>query len=331
MNASPDTLALRVASADMLTPGIRRLHLVAAQEGEPLPPFEPGAHIRLQVALPDGSQDWREYSLIDLVPQTHATQAPDGYLVAIRLESGGRGGSRFIHEQLQADQTLAVLPPRNQFPMEASGHRAVLIAGGIGVTPLASMAAWCKLQQRPVVMHYAGRSRQDMALLEELNTLLGDALHVHADDERGSPLNITALFDGLEANDHLYFCGPQPMIDAILAEAERRAWPREQVHFELFGAPIAQEGDQPFEVELALSGQTLQVPADKSVLDVLIDAGLDPLFDCKRGECGVCATGVLSGDIDHRDYILTEREKAAGNIMHTCVSRCHGKRLVLDL
>lgn len=329
MPQSTEVLTLCVSDAGMLTADIRQLRLSPTTPGQTLPAFTAGAHVSLEVTLPDGSKDWREYSLVALTQE--AANAPTEYTIAVRKESPGRGGSQYVHEQIKAGDTLQVRAPRNQFPMENSHDRAVLIAGGIGVTPIASMAAYCRQIGRPVTVYYAGRSRASMAYTSELTDLLGDDLHVHADDEQGKPLNLAAIFAGLSAADHIYFCGPTPMIDAILAMAEKQGWPRNQVHFELFNAPDAEEGDQAFEVELAQSGKTLTVPADKSILDVLIDEGFDPLYDCKRGECGVCACDVLSGEIDHRDYILTAREKEAGNIMHTCVSRAKGNKLVLDM
>jgi len=121
------------------------------------------------------------------------------------------------------------------------------------------------------------------------------------------------------------------MLDAVLARTQARGWEHDRVHFELFTEPVAEEGDQAFEVELAQSGQRFTVPADQSILDCLIDHGCDPMFDCKRGECGVCTTPVLEGEIDHRDYVLTAREKAEGNVMQICISRAKGPRLVLDI
>ena len=329
MTESTEVLTLCVSDAGMLTAEVRQLRLRPASAGQTLPGFTAGAHISLQVTLPDGKTDWREYSLVAL--SDDESKCPAEYRIAVRKENPGRGGSQFVHEQLKAGDILEVRAPRNQFPMESSNDRAVLIAGGIGVTPVASMAAHCRHIGRPVTMYYAGRSRASMAYVDELQALLGDDLHLHADDEAGKPLDLGALFSGLGASDHIYFCGPTPMIDAILAMAEKQGWPRNQVHFELFNAPAAEEGDHAFEVELAQSGKTLTVPADKSILEVLIDEGFDPLYDCKRGECGVCACDVLSGEIDHRDYILTAREKEAGNIMHTCVSRAKGNKLVLDM
>lgn len=330
MSTTTEVLKLRVSSADMLTADIRQLYLEPAVSGQALPAFTAGAHIALQVSLPDGKIDWREYSLVAL--NGAAARAPTSYQIAVRRETSGRGGSQFVHNNINVGDVIDVRAPRNQFPMEtANTSRAVLIAGGIGVTPIASMAAHCREIGRPISVYYAGRSRALMAYLPELIERVGADLHVHADDEQGKPLDIAGIFARLQAEDHVYFCGPTPMIEAILATAEKQGWPRNQIHFELFSAPPAEEGDHPFEVELAQSGKTLTIPTDKSILDVLIDEGFDPLYDCKRGECGVCATDVLSGDIDHRDYILTAREKEAGNIMHTCVSRCKGSKLVLDM
>jgi vanillate O-demethylase ferredoxin subunit len=180
-------------------------------------------------------------------------------------------------------------------------------------------------------MVYAGRSHALMALLPELRALLGDALHVHGDDEAGVSLDVDALLDGCAPDDRLYVCGPQPLLDAVLAGARARAWPAGRVHFELFAAALPQSGDHAFELVLAQSGRSCTVAADRSILDCLIDQGCDPLFDCRRGECGVCAVPVIEGEIDHRDHVLTASEKAAGNVIQVCISRARGQRLVLDL
>ena len=129
----------------------------------------------------------------------------------------------------------------------------------------------------------------------------------------------------------LYVCGPKVMLDTVLREAQARSWPRERIHFELFTAPVTTDADQAFDVVLAQSGKTVVVPAGTSILDALIEHGCDPLYDCKRGECGVCSTQVVEGDIEHRDYFLSDAEKASGKVMQICVSRAKGKRLVLDL
>ena len=143
--------------------------------------------------------------------------------------------------------------------------------------------------------------------------------------------SVGALLARCDPADQLYVCGPKPMLDAVLAQTQARGWNSDRVHFELFTAPVVEEGDHAFEVELAMSGQRFTVPADQSILDCLIEHGCDPMFDCKRGECGVCAVPVIDGEIDHRDYVLTAREKAAGNVIQICISRAKGQRLVLDL
>jgi len=324
-----ETIQVQVAQVQALNPLVRCITL-RARDGAALPGFSAGAHVRVQVALADGASDWRHYSLIDFGAEAEAVGAPAHYRIAVRREDEGRGGSRFMHALREGD-TLTIEPPRNDFPLGEHAGCTVLVAGGIGVTPLISMAAQRRAQGRAVRMVYAGRSRELMAFLPELQGLLGDALAVHADTEAGAPLDMAALLDGCEASDRLYVCGPQPMLDAVLAQARARGWPSERVHFELFSAPQAQAGDQAFELVLAQSGKTCTVAADQTILDCLIDRGCDPLFDCKRGECGVCAVPVLEGEVDHRDYVLSASEKAAGKLIQVCISRAKGRRLVLDL
>jgi len=325
-----NTLNLRVAEARELNPLIRLLRL-RADDGSQLPGFTAGAHIRVQVSLPDGKTDWRHYSLINFDTARNATNAPAEYVIAVRKEAEGRGGSRFMHERLNAGDTLLIELPKNDFPLHAGPGGTVLVAGGIGITPLASMAARRRAEGLPVVLHYAGRSRELMAFLPELQALLGDDLRLHADVEAGAPFDIDALLDQVPAGDRLYVCGPQLMLDAVLARTQARGWEHDRVHFELFTEPVVEAGDHAFEVELAQSGQRYTVPADQSILDCLIEHGCDPLFDCKRGECGVCATPVIEGEVDHRDYVLTAREKAEGKVMQICISRAKGARLVLDM
>ena len=326
------TLSLRVAEARELNPLIRLLRL-RAEDGAALPGYTAGAHVRVQVTLPDGRADWRHYSLVNLRGAPGVTAAPDEYLIAVRREDEGRGGSRYMHTQVQAGDTLTVEPPKNEFALQDGDGCAVLIAGGIGITPLASMAAQRKAEGRPVRLHYAGRSRELMAFLPELQALLGEGeLRVHADAEQaGAPLDLDVLLDGCASDDRLYVCGPKPLLDNVLAKTQARGWTRERVHFELFTTPVAAAGDRAFELVLARSGRTLAVPADQTVLGCLIAHGCDPLYDCKRGECGVCTTGVVDGEVDHRDYVLGDAERASGKVMQICVSRARGPRLVLDL
>lgn len=324
------SLNLVVREVRMLNPLIRMIRLGAA-DGSALPGWSPGAHIQLRVALPGGDHDWRHYSLINVCGQPCDTQHPTDYLIAVRLEDAGRGGSRFMHESLKPGDAIEVRLPRNDFPMHEGQDPAVLVAGGIGVTPLISMATRRLAASLPVRMVYAGRSRDQMAFLDELQVSLGEQLSVHVDEEKGSPLAVGELLEGCGPNDQIYVCGPKPMLDAVLKAAEAHGIESARIHFELFSAPAVEAGDAPFEIVLAQSGQSFTVPPDKSILDCLIEHGHDPIFDCKRGECGVCAVPVLEGEIDHRDYVLSDFEKKEGNVIQVCVSRAKGPRLVLDI
>src|SRR6218665_3778280 len=324
------TLLLRVAQARQLNPLIRMLRL-CAEDGGALPGFAAGAHIRVQVSLPDGKTDWGHYSLIDFATTHNATSAGDQCLSAVRNEPGGRGGSRFMQQRLKEGDSIAIEAPKNEFPLHTGPGGSVRGGGGTGATPLPPRAARRRAEGAAVRMHYAGRSRDLMAFLPELQNLLGDDLRVHADAEAGAPLDIDALLDGVPVGDHLYVCGPGAMLDAMLGRTRARGWEPGRVHWEIFAAPAAAEGDQPFEVELARSGQRFTVPAGQSILDCLIENGCDPMFDCKRGACGVCAVPVLEGGIDHRDHVLSAREKAQGSVMQICISRAKGTRLVLDI
>lgn len=322
------TLQLRVVRIDDLNPIIRQVQL-AALDGSVLPAFTPGAHILVQVELAGGVGDWRHYSLVVLDPAANL-QEPTSYTIAIRREDEGRGGSRFMHGLRYAD-VLTVQAPKNEFPLRRQGARAVLVAGGIGITPLASMAAQCRAQGHPVRLYYAGRSRALMAFLPQLEQLLGDDMLVHEDAVAGSPIDVDGLLAACGETDQLHVCGPKALLDAVLAKARERGWPKERLHFEVFTAPAAVVGDIAFEVVLAQSGRTLQVAADQTLLDCLVHAGCDPIFDCTRGECGVCTTSVLEGVVDHRDYVLSDAERASGKVMQICVSRARTPRLVLDL
>ncbi len=330
MIAAPATLTLRVVDTCQLNPLIRQLRL-QAQDGAALPGYSAGAHIRVQVRLPDGASDWRHYSLINLSSDVDTGTTVNEYRIAVRLEEQGHGGSKFMHRGVNVGDLLTIEIPKNDFPLDHGPRCAVLLAGGIGITPLVSMAVQRVREHAPWRMVYAGRSRDVMAFLPELQALGGDALHIHADLEQNAMLDVNLLLDGCGPQDHLYVCGPKPMLDTVLAAAHARGWGHDRVHFELFSTPVVEAGDHAFEVMLAQSGRSITVPANQSILDALIEAGVDPMFDCKRGECGVCAVAVIEGEIDHRDYVLSNSEKATGNVMQVCVSRCRGPRLVLDL
>jgi ferredoxin-NADP reductase len=318
-------LLLTVTEVRTETPLIRSVRL-ARPHGEPLPSWQPGAHIR--VRLPSG--DDRSYSLINLRNDPLATTRPDAYRLGVRLEDPSQGGSRFMHALKPGDQ-VATLPPANNFPLNPGPQPAVLIAGGIGITPIISMAAALTAEQRPYRLYYAGRSRNQLAFVDDIESLCRDRLVLHTDDTAGHVLDVRGLMASLKADEPVYCCGPRAMIDAAIATAKELGWEAGRLRFELFTAAAPLAGDQSFEVVLKSSGESFLIPAEKSILDVLIEAGKDPLHDCKRGDCGICQVNVLEGVPDHRDYILSDAEKAEGKKMQICVSRSKTPRLVIDL
>jgi len=310
------------------TPLIRRIRL-AHPQGQALAPLASGAH--LQVMVP-GLPERRCYSIVQLSSAEALDAAPRSYWIAVRREEPSRGGSTWMH-QLKVGDAVTVGEPRNEFPLhaaQAGEAPAVLIAGGIGITPIASHAAALTAQQRPFVLHYSSRSRDQFALLDELKALCGDTLRLHADDDAATRLDLAALLDGCRPTQPLYICGPKGMIDAAIAAATVRGWTKEHIHIELFVEATSQKGDGAFELELRQSGKVLQVPADKTILEVMEAAGCDPMFDCRRGECGVCQATVLEGVPDHRDYFLSDAERASNQLIQTCISRAKSPRLVLD-
>lgn len=322
-------LELEVCETCASTPLIRTLHL-RAPAGAALPPFSPGAH--LQVSIP-GLGDPRCYSLVSFSTDQADFERPALYRLGVRLEERSKGGSAHMHA-LKAGDRLRATGPKNDFPLhppEEGEGPVVLIAGGIGITPIASMAAALKRSGRPFVLHYSGRSRDQLAFIDELTELAEQALIVHADDEADTRLDLGAALEALDTRQHLYTCGPKGMIDAVIEGARTRGWPPERIHFELFTTAATASGDRSFELELRQSGKVLTVPPDRTILDVLEAEGLDPLFDCKRGECGVCQAVVLEGEPDHRDYYLSDAEKAEGKLIQICISRSKSPRLVLDL
>lgn len=312
---------MHVAAIRKLTDRIAEFEL-AASGGQALPAWQPGAHIR--VALPDGGD--RAYSLISF---DTAREGGSIFRIAVQLEPEGQGGSRFMHT-LKAGDTLTVSPPKCDFPLDSKAP-ALLLAGGIGITPMISMAAELAGNGMPFELHYAGRTRDVVAFADELAEAFGPAVHLHFDDEPESALDLKALIGSIGPGQHLYICGPRGMIDAARKLAEDAAIAIDRIHVELFDNASAKEGDTPFEVELASTGQVFTIPPGHSIIEVLEEGGVDLVYDCQRGDCGICQTDVISGIPDHRDVVLSDAEKAEGKVMQICVSRAKSARLVLDL
>ncbi len=321
------SLRLRVTDIEIHTPQIRGFRLEPA-EGGTLPGWTAGAHIRLTLPLAAGPAE-RAYSLITTDPAADTTQSATHYRIAVRREDAGRGGSAYLHTAVAAGDVLEAQPPRNDFALVESGP-ITFLAGGIGITPLLAMAAAMRRAGRAFRFHYSGREAAQLALVPALQALAGDDLALHADDDAATRLDIAALVVAEADGRPLYVCGPQGLLDAVLAATRAAGWAADRVHFELFTEAAARTGDQPFTLVLAQSGRELAVAAGQTPLDAMLAAGLDPLFDCRRGECGVCACAVIEGEVDHRDYCLSDAEKAAGKTMQICVSRARGPRLVID-
>ena len=319
-----DQFDLTVTDIHAETQLIRAIRL-ARPHGEPLPSWEAGAHIK--VRLPDGGE--RSYSLINTSLDPAATTRPHAYRLGVRLEQPSQGGSQFMHT-LKVGDVLSITAPSNNFPLQPTSKPVVLLAGGIGVTPVLSMAATLAASQRPYRFIYAGRSRDQLAFLGESEGLNGERLTIHTDDVAGI-FDVDGLMASLADGEPLYLCGPKPMIDTAIKSAKELGWADGRLRFEIFAAVTPVEGDHAFEVVLNNSGKTFQIPPGKTILAVLLEAGEDPLHDCQRGDCGICQVSVIEGTPDHRDYILTDAEKAAGKVMQICISRSKTPRLVLDL
>lgn len=316
------TLKVRVKSITYEAEGISSYDL-RPLSGSKLPPFTAGAHIDLH--LPSGLI--RSYSLVN--PQCER----DRYVIAVNKDRATRGGSRYIHESVRPGDTLTIAPPRNSFPLAEHSPETVLIAGGIGITPL-----WCMIQRLEELgsswqLYYSARARQNAAFLDKLRAL-GEIqqrkIALHFDEEAaGTLLDITSVVERAPPNAHLYCCGPAPMLRAF--ERATASRPSEYVHLEHFSAAEGTAAGGGFTVVLARSARTMEVPAGKTILDTLLEHGIDVPHSCKEGVCGTCETNVIEGTPDHRDLVLSKAERAANTTMMICCSGCKGESLVLDL
>ena len=315
-------IEVRVQRKSAEAQDIVSLELVRADGGE-LPGFGAGSHI--DVHLPGGLV--RQYSLCNHAAERHR------YRIAVLREPRSRGGSAAVHEQVREGDLLTISAPRNLFGLQ-DAPRTLLLAGGIGITPLLCMAQRLAGWGADFEMHYAARSAARTAFAAEIAASgFAQRVHLHHDDgPEGQKLRCAELLAQVDGGTHLYVCGPAGFIDHVVGTAKAQGWPAGQVHTEYFAAPVQDTGgDQPFEVRLASTGQTWPVARDQSIVQALRAQGVEIMVSCEQGVCGTCLTRVLEGVPEHRDCYLTDEEKAANDQFLPCCARAKTPLLVLDL
>jgi len=296
------------------------LYTFERADGGSLPAAEAGAHIGLR--LPNGLE--RQYSLVVSDP------TPASYVVGVKKDAASRGGSSWIHDELKVGMSLQIDVPRNNFPLKEDAEHTVLIAGGIGITPIYSMTRRLESLGRAFDLHYSCRSRADAAFSRELSAKPN--AHIHFDDEAGGKLlPIVDIVLAAPRGAHLYCCGPAPMLAAFEAACQSDGRPQSNIHVEYFTQKYEAATSGGYIVRLARSKRELAIPDGKSILQCCLDAGLKVDHSCEEGICGACETKVLEGTPDHRDSILSESERASGKTMMICCSGSKSPRLVLDL
>ena len=313
-----ELITVRIEAKTAVAQDVCALTLVAA-DGTALPAFTAGSHV--DVHLPGGLV--RQYSISNDPAETHR------YVLGVLREAGSRGGSRAVHEQLATGQTLQVSAPKNHFPLVPARHR-LLIAGGIGITPILAMARQLAREGAGFEFHYAASSAERMAFRADIEaSAWAGVANFHVGHER---LDVDRLLAAQGADVHVYVCGPKRLIDAVTDAAQRHGWAGERVHHEFFAGAAAPEPGQnrAFEIELR-SGAVITVPAEQTAAQALIAAGVPLLTSCEQGVCGTCLTRVVAGQPEHRDLYLTPEEQAANDQFLPCCSRARSDRLVLDL
>jgi len=293
-------------------------------DGKPLPPFGAGSHI--DVHLPNGLT--RQYSLCNDPTESHR------YLIGVLRDPASRGGSAAMHDQIQEGAVLRISAPKNHFPLAHEARRSILVAGGIGVTPILCMAERLAMAGADFEMHYCTRSRDRTAFRDRIAaSAFAPRVRFHFDDgDAAQKLDISALVASPTPGVHLYVCGPKGFMDAVLGAARAGAWPESQIHYEFFNAELLPTGEEgAFDVKLASSGRIVTVGKDQTVVQALAAAGVDVPTSCEQGVCGTCLTRVLEGVPDHKDLYLTPEEQAANDQFTPCCSRSKTPVLVLDL
>ncbi|MCG8416407.1 MAG: fatty acid desaturase [Proteobacteria bacterium] len=317
-------LSVTVSRISPVAHGIKAFELRALPGAGPLPAFAPGAHIDVEV--PGGAM--RQYSLCN------ASTDSDRYLIAVKKENNGRGGSRAMHEHVVEGQRLSISKPRNNFPLNLSARSYLLIGGGIGLTPILSMAHTLHQSGKPFAVHLCARSRAVLPFSDTLAELpFADRVSVHLDDgDEAQMFEPSRVLGPYRRGRELYMCGPAGFMTWVIGAGRAHGWPDTSLFSETFAQREWKHAEnRAFEVELARSGTVLHVGEHDYLIDVLNRAGAGVPCSCTQGICGSCITPVVSGDIDHRDAILSDAERRQGDKMCVCVGRAKSGRLVLDI
>jgi vanillate O-demethylase ferredoxin subunit len=317
-------LAVKVIAVRDEAPNVRSFELAAAED-DGLPPFTPGSHIDVHCA----PGIVRQYSLVNGPGDTAA------YHIAVRRDPASRGGSAALHGDVGEGDLLTISAPRNHFPLAPNASHHLLIAGGIGITPILSMARHLEAGGASWSLHYFVRSTATAAYTELLTAgpFAGKVTIHEGVDPQNYDKALLPIIGTYRAGAHLYHCGGRSFMAAVEAAATAREWPPEAVRHEYFAAdPAAWSAPrEPFEIELARSGRVIHVAADRSIIEALAESGIPAMTSCEQGVCGTCLVKVVRGEVDHRDAFLSEAERRQGDSIMICVSRAQGSRITLDL
>lgn len=313
---------VQIKSIQDLTSNIRSYELVD-QEGDDLPAFSAGSHI--DVVLSNGLI--RQYSIANCYSDKKR------YLIGVLKDENSRGGSSYIHDNFKEGDVIEINEPRNLFPVHENTNEAVLFAGGIGITPILSMAYFLKKKNIPFNFYYFVRNNESIAFKDILQNEFSEQVHFHIENDPQQHLDVNKILNQAEENKHLYVCGPNGFMDFIFNLATQNNWKYELLHKEYFSADplIDTEDNTEFSIKIASTGQLISVSADESVADALDKNGISVALSCEQGICGSCLTNVLEGEPEHRDMFLTDEEHASNKLFTPCCSRSKTKILVLDL
>jgi len=315
-------LPLVITGVRELAPSIRAYELREPEGGE-LPQILAGAHLQVPVPLQDGTTAIRHYSICS------NPERRDIYEIAVLRHDDGNGGSKAVHARFNIGQHFRCALPQNNFGLHADNRPAVLIAGGIGITPIKPMAQTLRTRGNALQIHYAARSHRDMAFGDRLQREFGDDIKLYSSAD-GERIDVRQILSTAPIDAIFYICGPERLIDTVSSAATKLGIDAQRIRYERFAAaPITDA--KPVQVELRRSGKQIEVAADQSILDAMLDAGIDALYSCRSGSCRTCAVKLLDGEPDHRDTALSEGEHEQDKLFCPCVSRAQGDSLVLDI